>query len=176
MLFSNLPVDTALLPRVDEPELKALPTAYRRLLLLEWTITALLLLSVAGGLFFFIENWRDPLAMGITGAVIALLLLWYLLSVLLGFPALAYALREHDLLYRKGWLFRSLKVCPFNRIQNCSINRGPLDRRYGLATLVLFTAGAQGADLRIPGLPLAEAEGIQEYLLKRIHGTDAHAA
>ena len=81
--------------------------------------------------------------------------------------------REHDVVYQKGWLLRTLKVCPFNRIQNCTVQTGPLERRWGLASLTLYTAGTGGADLRIPGLTHEEATTLQQAILTRIN---AHAA
>ena len=90
------------------------------------------------------------------------------------FPYRAYAVREQDVLYQKGWIIRSLKVCPFNRIQNCSVQSGPLERRFGLASLTLFTAGSSGADLRIHGLTQTEADNLRQFILSRIHPHAAH--
>ncbi|MEJ7911605.1 MAG: PH domain-containing protein [Chitinophagaceae bacterium] len=84
---------------------------------------------------------------------------------------MAYALREHDVIYQKGWLVKSTKVCPFNRVQNCSIQSGPLERRWGLASLVLYTAGSEGADMRIPGLLQNDAESLRQFILSKINGT-----
>jgi membrane protein YdbS with pleckstrin-like domain len=174
MTFTNDPIETALLPQVATLELQAPDPRYRRLLRLEWRISALFLFAVAAALFYFIPDWRDRTAMTVTGAALGLLLAAWYFYIELGWPWRGYALRMHDVVYRSGLIFRDLKVCPFNRIQNCSLSRGPLDRRYGVATLVLYTAGSNGADLRLPGLPYESAESIREFLLNRIHGTEAH--
>ena len=39
-----------------------------------------------------------------------------------------------------------------------------LTRAYGLASIVLYTAGHTGASIEIPGLPMAEAESLRERL------------
>jgi len=43
------------------------------------------------------------------------------------------------------------------------VTAGPLDRRLGLAKVVLHTAAA-ASDAAIPGLPLAEAERLRDRL------------
>ncbi len=83
---------------------------------------------------------------------------------------MAFAVRDHDVIFQKGWLIRSIKICPFNRIQNCSIQSGPLERKWGLASLTLYTAGSTGADMRIPGLKQDEAERLRQYILSKING------
>jgi uncharacterized protein len=172
MTFTNDRVDTAALPQVAALELEPPDHRYRRVLRLEWRLTALFLFAVAAILFYFIPDWRNRTTMSITGATLGVLLaLWYL-HIEFSWPWRGYAMRTHDIVYRSGWIFRRLQVCPFNRIQNCSLSRGPLDRRYGVATLILYTAGSDGADLRLPGLPYEKAESIREFLLNRIHGTE----
>lgn len=84
------------------------------------------------------------------------------------FKRKGYAIRQHDLLYRSGWLFQSLHVVPFSRIQHVAVNIGPIDRKYGLAKLSFFTAAGEVMDIAIPGLPLDEAYSIKEYVMNRI--------
>ncbi|RYZ22958.1 MAG: hypothetical protein EOO16_06875 [Chitinophagaceae bacterium] len=170
MHFSNPPINLAALPRVEDLELQAPDAGYRRLLRLEWRLTALFCFAAAAALFYFVPSWRDRTAMFATGGALGVLLLFWYLLIEFGWPWRGYALRTHDITYRSGWIFRRLQVCPFNRIQNCSLSRGPLDRRYGVATLVLYTAGSDSADMKLPGLPVATAESIREFLLNRIHG------
>ncbi|TCJ17015.1 PH domain-containing protein [Flaviaesturariibacter flavus] len=170
MTFTNPPIDLAALPPVAGLGLQAPEPGYRRLLRLEWRLTALFAFAAAAALFYFIPSWRDRTAMFVTGGVLGLLLLCWYLAIELGWPWRGYALRSHDIAYRSGWIFRRLQVCPFNRIQNCSLSRGPLDRRYGVATLALYTAGSDSADMKLHGLPVETAESIREFLLNRIHG------
>ena len=46
------------------------------------------------------------------------------------------------------------------------LKAGPVDRRYGMATLQLHTAAAT-TDAAIPGLPVAEAERLRDRLAAR---------
>lgn len=169
MIFSNTEVDLASLPAAESVDLQPVHRRYLGLLRIEWAITSLVLATIAGALIFFIPSLHATRAWILIAAVALLLMGFYLLLVENGFRQMAYAVREHDILYRSGWLFRTLRACPFNRVQNCSVRSGPLERQASLATLVLYTAGAEGADLRIPGLPQEEAERLRQFILSKIH-------
>jgi uncharacterized protein len=75
----------------------------------------------------------------------------------------AYAERADDLLVRHGWLFRRLVVVPYGRMQFVDVTAGPLQRKFGVATLQLHTAAA-ATDATIPGLPPDEAARLRDTL------------
>ncbi len=168
-LFTNDTIDTALLPRAEEVPLQPISSKYRKLLRTEWLITALVLVLSTAALLFFSSSLHGRPIMYLLPAGVVLFLVFYFLLQEKTFPYRAYAVRQHDVLYQKGWMVRRLKVCPFNRIQNCTVQQGPLERKWGLATLTLFTAGAGGADMRIPGLMHMQATELQQFILSRIH-------
>lgn len=78
--------------------------------------------------------------------------------------ALGYRLRDDDLVFRKGLMFRRVVAVPYGRMQLVDINRGPLDRAVGLSELKLVTAAA-ATGVTIPGLPEAEAESLRDRLV-----------
>ncbi len=80
----------------------------------------------------------------------------------------AYAIREKDVIYRSGWIIQSTHTCPFNRIQHSAVTIGPFEKRFGLASLVLYTAGSNEADLRIRGLQEATAWTLKNGSPKKI--------
>jgi uncharacterized protein len=93
--------------------------------------------------------------------VVALVWGWVLIGRQV--PAWGYAEREDDLLITHGLLFKSLVVVPYGRMQFVDVQAGPLERRYGLATVQLHTA-SPATDARIPGLPYAEAARLRDRL------------
>ena len=101
--------------------------------------------------------WLVPLLVGV------LLVGWPLVSV----PKMAYAVRERDILYRSGVFWHTVTAVPYNRIQHVEKSTTPLDRRFQLANLKLFTAGGAGGDLTIRGLPVRTAEKLRAYILDR---------
>jgi uncharacterized protein len=73
---------------------------------------------------------------------------------------------------RSGRVFQRARLLPLSRLQHVDIERGPLERMYGLAALVLHTAGTHSANVRIPGLEAAEATRLRDHLIE-IGGDDA---
>ena len=59
-----------------------------------------------------------------------------------------------------------MKAVPFNRVQHTKLDSGLLDRRFGLANLSVFPAGAGGH--RIRGLGTDTAEQLRVYVSERI--------
>ena len=74
-----------------------------------------------------------------------------------------YAEREQDLLVSHGVLFKQLVVVPYGRMQFVDVTAGPLERRFGIATVQLHTAAA-ATDARIPGVPPDEAARLRDRL------------
>lgn len=78
--------------------------------------------------------------------------------------------RWHDgplaLELRHGVVFRASSYIPYRRIQQIDLERGPLDRAFGLTQLVVHTASAT-TDAHIPGLHADEATRLRSHLLER---------
>jgi membrane protein YdbS with pleckstrin-like domain len=66
-----------------------------------------------------------------------------------------------------GVWWRSEAWVPMARLQHLDVTQGPLDRRWGMATLTLNTAGTHDHRLRIKGLPVAQAHALRAALLPR---------
>ncbi len=91
-------------------------------------------------------------------------LVWPLISV----PRRGYAVRDKDIVFRSGVFFRSVTAVPFNRVQHVETSNTPLDRRFDLANLQIFTAGGSGGDLSIAGLGADTAEQLRVYILEKV--------
>lgn len=128
----------------------------RRLLLVFW---ALLLAAVTGVVL--------ALAVGPAWAVCGALWLGALAWgwVLLGrnWRSWRYAERVDDLLISRGVLWQAQTVVPYGRMQLVEVTSGPLERRFGLASVQLHTAAA-ATDAKIPGLAPGEAERLRDRL------------
>ncbi|MGC0421329.1 PH domain-containing protein [Embleya sp. AB8] len=74
-----------------------------------------------------------------------------------------YAERADDLLIEHGVLFRRLVVVPYGRMQFVDVAAGPLERRFGIATVTLHTASAS-SDAVVRGLPPTEAGRLRDRL------------
>jgi membrane protein YdbS with pleckstrin-like domain len=75
---------------------------------------------------------------------------------------------------RTGFFWQEWRVAPLSRIQTVDTRRGPLEQRFGLATLVVTTASAKGA-VTIPGLARETAEDLAERLTATTQATAGDA-
>lgn len=81
------------------------------------------------------------------------------------FERTAFRLDADGLEIRDGlWWRRATRVARA-RVQHTDINRGPLDRWLGLATLKVYTAGTRLASIDLHGLPAERAVELRDALL-----------
>jgi membrane protein YdbS with pleckstrin-like domain len=64
----------------------------------------------------------------------------------------------------RGYMFYHDTIVPFGRIQHIDVDQGPIDRRYGLATLTVHTAGNHNSKVTLPGLAHADALAMRETI------------
>lgn len=103
-------------------------------------------------------------AEAVAGLVVALVLLGLaLLAVERRWRAWGYLERADDLVVQRGVLIRRTSVVPYGRMQYVDVTAGPLDRRFGLATVTLHTAAA-ATDAYVPGLLADEAARLRDRL------------
>lgn len=79
--------------------------------------------------------------------------------------AAAWKLDETGLHVRRGRMWRKEILIPRSRVQHLDIERGPIERRFGLATLTIHTAGTRLHALRQPGLRDEDAVALRDALI-----------
>jgi len=84
-----------------------------------------------------------------------------------------YAIRQQDVMLKKGIVWQSVIIVPFSRVQHVETNRGPIARLFGLAAIKIFTAGGTGADLTIDGLKAEHAVTLKQAIIKRVYETQS---
>jgi membrane protein YdbS with pleckstrin-like domain len=168
MIFQNNAVDMALLPKAEEVELIPVEKEYLKVMRIEWLIISVILIIASGVLMFLSPTFQRLPANVLLVAFVLMVIIVYFLFQTMAFKKKAYGLREKDIIYQNGVIIQQTSICPFNRIQNSSVSSGPFERKYGLATLHLYTAGTSGADIHIKGLKEETAQEIKEYIAKKI--------
>ena len=170
-LFTNPAVDIATLPRADEVSFTPIEKNYWKVLFWGWLIMVLIVCLIVSFIIYFEKPGNILAGVISAGAFLFFILTYWLIRK--SFLQKAYAIRNRDIIYRTGWLIRKVAVCPFNRIQHCSVNSGPFERKLGLASLSIFTAGSQGADLKIPGLKESTATELRDFIMSKtmVHGS-----
>ncbi len=81
---------------------------------------------------------------------------------------LRYALHPKLLQVVRGWLFHIDTVVPLVRVQHIDVTRGPLDKAFGTATLVVHTAGTHNSIVTLPGLAPDKASAIRDEIRQHI--------
>ena len=167
MVFSNHQIDIDSLPSYASVEFIQLEKKYLSFRLISTVILWLILLigMIIG--FSLGELWQIPYLPLVSLMVWGIGFLISLLLTIWGVRVKAYALREKDIIYRSGLIWRSITTIPFNRIQHIEINSGPIERSFNLTRLKVFTAGGSGSDLTIPGLLPEISQEIKSYIIKQ---------
>ncbi|PCN48940.1 hypothetical protein Csp2054_05080 [Curtobacterium sp. 'Ferrero'] len=78
--------------------------------------------------------------------------------------SIGYALRDDDLVFRRGLMWQRFTAVPYGRMQLVDVARGPLDRALGMSELKFVTAAA-ASNVRIPGIPAADADELRDRLV-----------
>ena len=77
---------------------------------------------------------------------------------------LGYAIDGRLLRTVRGWLFHTDTVVPFVRVQHIDVTRGPVDKMFGTASLVVHTAGTHNSVVVLPGLSPDRAAEIRDAI------------
>jgi membrane protein YdbS with pleckstrin-like domain len=85
---------------------------------------------------------------------------------------LRYRLTGRLLRVLRGWLFHTDTVVPLVRVQHLDVVRGPLDKMFGTASLVVHTAGTHNSIVALPGLEAERAEAMRDEIREHVR-TDA---
>jgi hypothetical protein len=117
-----------------------------------------------------------PVYLGILGVWLLLLASFLLLAY--RWPAarhrnLRYLVEEDGLRIRRGVFWRKVIWIPITRVQHTDVSQGPVQRKFGLGTLTVHTAGTAGASISLAGLEHGIASRLSDHL-RPARATDAN--
>lgn len=116
------------------------------------------------------RNW-EWLPVWAAPVVLALIGLW---TVSIAAPRRwarwGWAWTGRELHVAQGWLTRSHTIVPALRVQHIDVTQGPVERMFGVATLVLHTAGTANSEVHLPGIARETAERIRDAIRARLSG------
>lgn len=104
----------------------------------------------------------DDVLLGCIAGVVAL----SILAPPLSYARWRFGFQDDLLLMRYGILFVEERAVPVRRMQHVDLMRGPVERLFGLATLVVFTAGNEGSAFRVPGLSVQRAQELRDRIVQ----------
>jgi membrane protein YdbS with pleckstrin-like domain len=92
---------------------------------------------------------------------------WYQYRPALTYRHSSFRLDGDGIEIRRGAIFRRVISVPRSRVQHTDVSQGPMERRFELGTLHIYTAGVSHALIPLPGLSHARALEIRDSLLPR---------
>ncbi|QIB69636.1 PH domain-containing protein [Aminipila butyrica] len=129
------------------------------------TIIFLLLCSIPKIIFYFLDTELPAWANVAYAAIIAISIGWIIITPIIRYKRYQYYIDDKQLIVIEGLWFITKDLAPIERVHQISIQRGPIDRMYGLSKVIATTAGG---NIVIRFLENPIAEEIAESLGVRI--------
>ncbi|GGD26736.1 PH domain-containing protein [Flavobacterium orientale] len=168
--FTNNQINFDDLPKWEEVVFTPLHKDYLNVVYIGNAIFSVILTLGFFALLLFNDDSRDYILPLAAAKILVIGLLFWLTTI--AFKKKGYAVRERDVIFRKGILATTTTIIPFNRIQHVALHEGVFSRMYDLSELQIYTAGGSSSDLHISGLPKQQAESIKTYLLGLIENEE----
>lgn len=105
-----------------------------------------------------------PLAAALLVIILVLEIIYILRYPAAYYRHLRYWVDDTGIRIQSGVFWKSLQSLPRVRIQHSDVSQGPVQRRYGVATLKLYTAGSQFTRIELDGLEYNTAVALRNQL------------
>ncbi|MDD1646963.1 MAG: PH domain-containing protein [Methanomicrobiales archaeon] len=132
--------------------------------LVTWFMVDFLLVVLVMFGFFLLFDQSAALV-GVILVFAAVLMVVFFIWVKLYYASMWYELRDDEMSWKRGVIFRTTGIVPYNRITNLDLRQGPVMRALGISTLSIQTAGYSGQavpEIRIEAI--VHAEELRELL------------
>ena len=151
----------------DDPAFSAVEPGYKAVLRCRLAIFWLFLTGVALILDFTLlqgEGWGGalPIAILVLAAVVVAIVPQRI------YRRLRYRLTGQVLQVMRGWLFHTDTVVPLVRVQHLDVIRGPFDKMFGTANLIVHTAGTHNSTVTLPGLSPERAAELRDVIREHV--------
>ena len=127
------------------------------------------ILAIGTGILWLAADsaWLPRLA-AVAWPVLTLLLAWHSYA----WPAISYRHESYrvdapGIEIRRGVFWRREITVPRSRVQHIDVSQGPIERRFGLGSLSIYTAGTDYAMVALRGLTHERALLIRDHLLPK---------
>jgi hypothetical protein len=104
----------------------------------------------------------------VSGPAALLLALWAIWSPGRRYRSWGFRDEEEELHLQHGLWTRVRTIVPFGRVQHIDVAQGPVERRFGVARLILHTAGTRSGAVTLPGLRMEEASRLRDHIRSQI--------
>lgn len=147
-------------------EYKKLSKKARSCMLVNEIIVAFICTGVIGVIWYALRDNKLPFSIHLVWLLALVIWPGSLLAPFIRYERYRYRFSEEDVDVREGFLFLHRDIVPIERLQKVALESGPVDRIFGLAKVIVTTAGG---DVTIRFLEEEIAEQIVEKLKVRIN-------
>jgi uncharacterized protein len=132
-----------------------------------WIFTGVVAVALFAQLLtsLFGSAFRVATSLAVDALLLALLAWWSYQWPAIAYRHASYRVDHQGIEIRRGVLWRRAVVVPKSRVQHTDVSQGPVQRAFGLGTLVVYTAGTDHAKIELPGLAHPRAMRIRDHLL-----------
>lgn len=155
---------------IPPPEKRLDPKA-KKLWIINNLIGVVVLVAIASGIMVTLHRWRDvglvwTIGIPVAIAVAACLVAW--VDAVVRYRIWHYEIRPDEVDLQHGLITQRRQLVPMSRIQHVDTRQGPLERRYGLATVLFYTAAG---GMEIPALSVEHAAEVRNQIaaLAKVH-------
>lgn len=165
--FTNIDIKEDNIPSGDNLDFEELADSHDKMAFITFFVFwAVVLIGALTALFFTgklgLISQFYPIPIAYAGLLIAV----YIWSGLMA-EACGFSLRDKDIHFKSGIIWKKTISLPFNRIQHVELESGPIERAFKLSTLKFFTAGGASTDMKIPALTMERASRLREFVIKK---------
>ena len=155
------------LPVADGAALEPVEPGYKNVLRIRLTVFWLMLWAgaVVCDLAFLKAT---PFQGAPTVGILILAIVGLVVTPLRIYDRLRYRLTDRLLQVVRGWLFHVDTIVPLVRVQHIDVTRGPAEKLFGVATLVVHTAGTHNSVVTLPGLSPERAAQIRDTIREHV--------
>ncbi|CAN5360783.1 hypothetical protein BH23BAC2_BH23BAC2_19440 [soil metagenome] len=167
--FSNAPIDINSLPKFEEVNYTGISSKFLVKSNIYTGIFLVVIIIAMAVLWYFGASHQNLLIGGIVVLLFFSFRFWNNFKKQNNY---GFALREKDVLFRRGFIVNAITIIPFNRIQHVSVSRDAFDKMLNISSLQIYTAGGGGSDINIPGLKPDLALSLKEALSTKLIAND----
>lgn len=166
--FQNPQIFDIEIPDFASLEMVSVSPKYLNIILFNNVLFSIFIISAFFVSYYFFSGNFTKLQIIAVASLFFFLIVYVFLSSVIGFKFRKYAVRQHDIVYQYGWLKRNIIIIPFTRIQHIKVEQGWFSKILSLKSVSVYTAGVNGGDISIHGLPEDKAEGINHLIMNTI--------
>lgn len=122
--------------------------------------------SILFVIWFILGEYLPQIVINIMIGLVILEFLYLIVSPKVRYERYRYSITEDSIDVREGFIFIERSIVPIERLHKIAIEKGPIDRMFNLAKVIVTTAGG---DVTIRFLEDEKSEFIADALKKKIN-------